>query len=137
MYIVRAFLIWLIVMAAETVHGTLRQLFLAPLLGDLRARQVSVFTGMLLIIVIALLFIRWIAAPSTASLLLVGCGWVMLTALFEITLGRLVLGFSWERLFADYEIARGGLMGLGLLFMALAPLMAERIRSLRTELADE
>ena len=38
----RALAAWLLIVAAETVHGTLRQQFLAPTIGDLRARQVEV-----------------------------------------------------------------------------------------------
>ena len=35
----RAFAVWLLIVVAESVHGTLRQLVLAPLIGDLPARQ--------------------------------------------------------------------------------------------------
>ena len=43
----RAFLVWLLIIAIESVHGTLRVLFLQPLVGDFRARQIAVFTGSL------------------------------------------------------------------------------------------
>ena len=45
----RAVGIWLTLVAVESVHGVIRRLFLEPQLGDLRARQVSVFTGAALI----------------------------------------------------------------------------------------
>jgi hypothetical protein len=35
---------------------------------------------------------------------------------------------SWDRIFSDYRIADGGLMPIGLLVLALAPLLAEKIR---------
>jgi hypothetical protein len=50
MYLLRAFAVWLVIMAVESAHGTLRELFVAPLIGDLRARQISVFTGSLLLL---------------------------------------------------------------------------------------
>lgn len=42
MVLFRAFLAWLVIIAAETVHGVLRGLLLVPLVGDLPARQIGV-----------------------------------------------------------------------------------------------
>ena len=55
----RALLIWLLIIAVESLHGTARQLWLAPCVGDFRARQLAVFTGCLLIFTLAWLTIRW------------------------------------------------------------------------------
>jgi hypothetical protein len=60
-------------------------------------------------------------------MLAVGAIWVVLTVLFEITLGRL-MNLSWQRILSDYDLANGGLMGFGLLFMLFAPLIAAKIR---------
>lgn len=128
MYLFRAFLVWLIIIFAESIHGTIRQLFLAPLVGDFPARRIAVFTGMFLIFLITYFFIRWINAPSVKSLFGIGFIWVFLTVLFEFGLGVFVLNYSWERMFEDYDLSRGGLMGLGLLFMFFAPFFAEKLR---------
>ena len=53
---------------------------------------------------------------------------MVLTILFEIGLGRLVLGLPWDRIAEDYDPARGGFLGVGLLFMAVSPLLAARLR---------
>ena len=131
MYLLRAFAVWLVMMAAETAHGVLRGLLLVPQVADLPARQIGVPIGSILILVIAWLFIRWVGADTTARLLTVGVVWVALTVLFEVALGRLLLGLSWERLAEDYDPSRGGFMGLGLLVMAVSPLLAARPRSRR------
>jgi apolipoprotein N-acyltransferase len=132
MFLLRGFAVWLVMMAAETLHGTLRTLLLAPQIGDFPARQVGVPIGSLLIFGIAYLFVRWVRAVTTARLLAVGLEWVALTVLSEVALGRLALGLPWERLAEDYDPSRGGLMGLGLLVMAVSPLLAVKLRS-RTE----
>ncbi len=124
----RSFLIWLVIIGVETVHGILRTLFLAPLMGDFPARRLSVFTGALLIFSVSYLSIHWLRAASTRQLLGLGCLWVALTLLFEIGLGRLVLNLPWARIAEDYDIRRGGLLGYGLLFMGLCPLVAARLR---------
>lgn len=128
-FLLRAFAVWLVIIAVETVHGILRTLLLVPIMGDFPARQFSVFTGSLLIFGVTLFLINWIAAKTTLQLLIVGLLWVALTVLFEITLGRLVLDLSWDRITEDYNITRGGLLGVGLLFMAVSPLLAKRLRS--------
>ena len=132
MYLLRAAAVWLVIMAVESVHGTLRELFLAPLVGDLRARQITVFTGSLLILTVACLCVRWIRAGTTARLLTVGLLWLSLTLLFEFGLGLFVLGYSWERVASDYDLSRGGLMPFGLLLLTLAPLVAARQRGLKS-----
>ena len=129
MFLLRAFLVWCIIIAVETVHGILRTLLLVPMMGDFPARQVSVFTGSLLIFGVAYVFTPWIKAQNKRQLLIVGMIWVLLTILFEFALGRLVLNLSWDRITEDYDITRGGLLGFGLLFMAVSPLLAARVRS--------
>lgn len=125
----RALLVWLVIIVAESVHGTLRTLYLAPVIGDLPARRVGVFIGTTIIFVIALAFTRWIGAWSRRQLLGIGALWVVLTVAFEVGLGRAVLHLDWTRILADYDLSRGGLMGFGLLAMFLIPLLAARIRS--------
>jgi hypothetical protein len=113
-------------MGAEVIHGTLRTLFLAPFVGDFRARQISVFTGSIIILTIVFFTIRWIGARGKKSLLAIGLAWLCLTLIFEISLGHFVFGFSWQRLGEDYNLSRGGLLPFGLLVLALSPVIAAR-----------
>ena len=54
----------------------------------------------------------------------------MLTSAFEVALGRLT-GVGWNRILADYDIARGGLMPLGLLAMVLTPWAVRQLQARR------
>ena len=125
----KALATWLLIVIAETVHGILRQMLIAPLMGDLPARQVGVAVGCAIIFAIAWACIRWIGARSLGEQIRVGLVWVVLMVLFEFGLGT-ALGLPPERLRADYNPAAGGFMGLGLLFMLAAPLLAARARGL-------
>jgi hypothetical protein len=127
-FLLKAFAVWLVLIGIETIHGVFRTLFLAPYVGDLRARQVAVFTGSLLILMVTCLFVRWLQADDPRALLCVGLIWFVLTLLFEVSLGRYVLGLSWEAVASDYDISRGGLLPFGLVFLTLAPLIAARFR---------
>jgi hypothetical protein len=126
--LIRAFLIWLVIIAVESAHGVLRTIYLAPAIGDHQARQVSVFTGAILILLIAGLFAWYLKARSTTHLIGIGAFWTVLTVIFEIVLGRFAMGLSWERIRAEYDVTSGSLMPLGLVFMVFAPLIAEKAR---------
>ena len=78
MVLIRAFLVWLVIIAAEMVHGILRGVLLVPIVGDLPARKIGVLIGALLIFAVAYLFIRWIAAQTKPQFLTVGLLWVVL-----------------------------------------------------------
>ncbi|MFN7948975.1 MAG: hypothetical protein U0Z53_26715 [Blastocatellia bacterium] len=133
MVYLKGLIVWLILILAETLHGILRTLLLAPYVGDFRARQIAVLSGALIILTMACLFVRWLRAENKAQLLGIGLIWVLLTVSFEITLGRL-LHYSWERILSDYNLPEGGLLSFGLLVMALSPLIAARLRGLKSGL---
>ena len=117
----RGVLVWLLIIVVETIHGIARTILLEPLIGDFRARQVSVFTGAAMIALITFVFVRWLKGSSSRDFLLVGIMWVFLTVGFEMLLGRFAMNVSWERIASDYNLFHGGLMLFGLLAMLFAP----------------
>jgi hypothetical protein len=131
MILCRGLLVWLLIMAAEFVHGIARMMLLQPYLGDVRARQVAVFTGSVIILAVALVCVRWIGAVTTRELLGVGVIWLVLTVAFEILFGRLVMGYSWLRIGSDYNLIEGGLLPIGLVVLTLSPLLAAHLRHVR------
>ncbi|MDY6953749.1 MAG: hypothetical protein SWE60_19755 [Thermodesulfobacteriota bacterium] len=52
-----------------------------------------------------------------------------MTILFEFLLGHFLLGHSWGRLFHDYNLLKGRLWSLLLVWTALAPYLFYRVRS--------
>lgn len=132
----RAIAAWLVLIAAESVHGTLRELWLKPYVGDLRARQVALLTGSVIVLGIAYAFLPWIRAEARRARWLVGVWWVGLTVAFELSVGRLVLGYSWDRLLEDYDMTRGGFLSLGMLVLLLSPHIAAKLRGLHPSRAQ-
>lgn len=110
------------------MQGVLRAAFIAPALGDLPARQLGVFTGSLLILVIAWATARWLGARTLTIRLRVGALWVALMVAFEAGLG-LALGVSPARIAADYDPTQGGFMLLGLAVLLCAPALGARFRA--------
>ncbi len=128
MALLRGLLVWVIIMVAEVLHGTARVAFLEPSIGDFRARQIAVFTGSAMILALAIALVRWIGARSVRQWIGIGLLWLGLTLAFEVLVGRLVMGYSWERLASDYNLREGGLLPVGLLVLAVAPLVAAKVR---------
>jgi len=135
----RTLLVWLLLMAVETAHGILRNLFLTPVVGDFRARQMGVFIGSGLILVVTYLTIRWMLGGTMGGLshglaeiplIRIGVWWTVLTVGFEFGLGR-AIGRPWTDMLADYDFAHGGLMPFGLVALLCAPWIAARLRASR------
>ena len=116
----RAAFVWMLTMIVETGHGAVREVFIAPVLGDLRARQLGVLVGSLIVLAIAWLFRRWWQPATRGEQLAIGAFWLALTLVFEFSLGR-ATGVSWSRLLSDYDPAQGGFMLLGVAVMFFAP----------------
>lgn len=124
----RALLVWLLLAGVEILHGTVRSLFLVPAVGDWRSRQIGACTGSLLVLLIASLTVRWLAAHTRKALLGVGLLWLALMLTFELAAGRFLARYSWPRILSDYDLSQGGLLGIGMLVLAFSPLIAARLR---------
>ena len=124
----RALALLALIIVAEVVNGTVRTLVVAPLVGDFTARQIGTVTGCVLIGLIAWFGSPWLKAGSPRALWAVGVLWLALMIGFEVAFGRLVAGASWQRLAEDYNLAQGGLLGLGMLWLLCAPRLVAAVR---------
>ena len=84
----RALSVWFILIAAEILHGIARAVLLVPFVGNFRSRQIGVFTGSVIILAIAVVFVRWIGATWPSQLLGVGVP--------KITNSNSCLGSAWN-----------------------------------------
>jgi len=151
----RPLAVWCLIMVTESIHGTLRTIYLEPAIGAFLAQQISVGTGVVLFFAITWFTMPWMrAAPATNAsrhsrprlkhsragsggnpssstatfpALTIGAMWVVLTLIFEYTLG-LAFGMSWRRMLEGYDLSRGGMMGLGVTAMFFMPWVVHRLR---------
>ncbi|MEO8014339.1 MAG: hypothetical protein ABI642_09360 [Polaromonas sp.] len=127
----RALALLALIIVAEVVNGTVRTLAIAPLVGDFTARQIGTVTGCVLIGLIAWSGSPWLKATSPRAQWAVGGLWLTLMMGFEVAFGRLLAGASWQQLAGDYNLAQGGLLGLGMLWLLCAPRLAAVVRQRR------
>jgi len=128
--ILRAFIVWLVIAAAEAFQDSLRVRFLNRRAGDRRARQIGVFCGSGLLLAIAWLGVPWIGADTELRLLGIGLLWLALMLTFHLAFGRLVLHASWDRIISDFDLRRGGLLGIGMLILCVTPLLVAKLKGL-------
>ena len=122
-FLARSFAVWLIIIAAETINGAMREIFVVPVVGIHLAKQISFASAIVLITVITLYFIQSIGATELRGLLVVGLLWAVLTFAFEVILSMGVAGLNWAKIIADFNPLSGGLMSYGLAYLLVIPVI--------------
>ena len=122
MNILHLFLVWLLMAAIGIINGTFRVLFLQKFFSLQMAHIISSVSGIILIQAVIYFFLRRKDLP-VKKLLLMGVIWLGLTVLFEFGFGHFVMGHSWEKLLADYNLFQGRIWSLVLLSVLLGPLI--------------
>ncbi|NTU93114.1 MAG: hypothetical protein HGB29_02775 [Chlorobiaceae bacterium] len=124
----RALLAWLLIISAESVSGVFRRIVLVPEFGELRSHWIGVATACAIVFAVSWRYARPPVEAHFGRALGTGLIWVVLTLMFEFGLG-LGLGYTVDRILADYDLSSGRLMLPGFLFMFFAPLLAARVRA--------
>jgi hypothetical protein len=124
----RYLLFWTALIPIAITNGIFRQSVLMKLVDERAAGQISVLTGILLIGTFLWFVIRRWPPRSSREAIAIGTIWLVLTVAFEFVLGGVVLGYPWERLLADYNLADGRFWPVLLLFIAVAPWAMSRKR---------
>jgi hypothetical protein len=112
---------WLVLMILGVANGIVRELTYGRRLSELRAHQLSTLTGVLVMTLAVWLLSLFIRPSSMEMALLIGLIWLALTVAFEFGFGHWVARHTWEELLADYNMLRGRLWPLFLLWMLLLP----------------
>lgn len=125
----KAFVVWLALLVSIVALGGLRDVLLAPRVGELRAHQLGTIAACAAVLVVVCAFMPWLAPPTALHALGLGVLWVGLAVGFELGFFHFVMGVPWSRLLADYNLARGRLLLLLWLTVLLAPLLCLKASS--------
>jgi hypothetical protein len=126
----RAVVIWFAILVLASLNGALRDLIMAPRIGDLIARAISTVVLCGLIILVTRLSIRWIGPGSSEEALVIGALWLVLTLVFEFGAGHYLWHKPWAELLADYDVRHGRIWVLVPIVTLFAPLWARRANDL-------
>lgn len=124
---VKQLLLWLPMIAIAFLNAALRELVLAKHLDPLQAHQASTIT----LIIACAAYIHAItgalAFADARQAWLTGAVWVLLTMVFEFSLGRLTHK-PWQVLFADYDITAGRIWPVFLTCLLILPYICWKLR---------
>jgi hypothetical protein len=119
--LLRHILAWFALLVAAIVNGTIRQSLFIGRMSELRAYQLSTFTGIILFGIITWILHRLWPLESGAQAWTVGAAWLVLTLAFEFLFFHYVGGKPWDVLLQDYNVLEGRIWPLVLLWVLVAP----------------
>lgn len=117
---IKLFLFWLPMIVLAFANAALRQLVFIKYFSELLAHQFSTLTLIGLCAVYTGFVFPYLSLQSSRQALLLGAVWVVLTVLFEFSLGRLV-NRSWDSLLQDYNIFAGRIWPFFLVCLLFLP----------------
>lgn len=117
----RYFLVWFVMLLVAVANGSLRDFTYGKFLPELYAHQLSTFSGMVLLGLVILVFVKLRPPASARQALLIGLFWMALTVAFEFLFFHFVAGHPWSALLANYDLLNGRVWVLLLAWVAIAP----------------
>jgi len=121
-------LAWFPMIFIAIANGLFREKFLANHLSELRAHQLSTVSMIALFgVYVWILFKIW-EPMSTGQAIIIGLIWLVLTVVFEFLFGHYVAGHSWNKLLYDYNILKGRIWILILIWITIAPYIIYQIQ---------
>jgi len=125
--ILKALVIWIIILVLAIINGGFRESVLIPKLGKRSGLLISGLMLSVFIIAVTYLLLPWLDIFQIRGLMMIGGGWLILTLVFEFSFG-LIRGIPLDKILEAYNFKDGNMWPLVLLVTALAPLMAGWMR---------
>jgi hypothetical protein len=125
--ITKIILFFILVASSETLNGIARTVYLNKRVGIKKAKRISMVSALILCLLICYWYIPLLNIRTDKGLLLLGISLSSFMVMFDIVLGRFVAKAKWETIMEDFNLAKGNLLALGIIVMALCPLLASRI----------
>jgi hypothetical protein len=116
-------LAWLGMAAIAILNGAIREASYSKSVGELRAHQISTLTGSLALGIYIWALMHLVPLQATYQAIAIGVIWLIMTIAFEFGFGHYVIKHPWSKLLADYNLRRGRVWLLFLIWLTVAPLV--------------
>jgi hypothetical protein len=120
---------WIGMVAIAILNGAIREKAYGPFMGELPAHQLSTFIIILLFGAYIWVLTGTYPIESPTQALIIGVMWLIMTVIFEFVFGHFVMGHLWSGLLQDYNLFKGRVWSLVLIWASVAPYLFYRIRS--------
>ena len=125
--LIRYLLSWFLLAIVAVANGVAREATYGKYVPELWAHQISTVTAILLTGLLVWWLSRLWPIGSPGQAWFIGVCWLLGTITFEFVFGRLVAGHSWAELVADYNLFRGRVWLLFLVWVAVMPYVFFRL----------
>jgi len=115
------FLLWFPMVVLAIINGFIREKLYTRFLSSLGAHQLSTLSGIVIFGVYFWLTTNNWQIESANQAVLIGSMWMIITLLFEFIFGHFVIGHSWKILLSDFNIFKGRLWVVVLIWTAIGP----------------
>ena len=122
--------LFVLVASAEMLNGIARTLFLNKRVGAASAKRLALLPALALCLLICFFYVPLLKIRTDGDLLLLGASLALFMGSFDVALGRLVFKARWEAILSEFDLRKGNLLGVGMVAMALCPLLAMKIARL-------
>ena len=122
-------LVWFLLAVVAITNGIIRQTTYGKSVSDLAAHQISTITAILASGTVVWIVHRFWPIESASQAWTIGLLWLVMTIGFEFGFGHFVAGHSWDRLLADYNILKGRVWFLFLVWVGIMPFVLFKLAS--------
>ena len=122
-------LVWFLLAVVAITNGVIRQTTYGKSVSDLAAHQISTITAILASGTVVWVVHRSWPIESASQAWIIGLLWLVMTIAFEFGFGHFVAGHSWDRLLADYNILKGRVWFLFLVWLGIMPFVLFKLAS--------
>ncbi len=113
--------VWFLLAIVAIANGILREATYGNSVSDLAAHQISTVTAILFSGLVVWNVHRHWSIASASQAWTIGLLWLAMTIVFEFGFGHYVAGHSWAKLMADYNLLKGRVWALFLVWIAVLP----------------
>jgi hypothetical protein len=124
------FAAWLVMLLVSIANGATRDFTYGKQMSELAAHQLSTVTSVLLLGTVIWAFVQLFPPSSGQKAICIGLFWMALTVAFEFIFFHFAGGHSWSQLLANYNILKGRVWVVVLLWVAVAPYVFFHFRRL-------
>jgi hypothetical protein len=127
--IIKTILVGGLLCLCEAINGNFRVRILHRRFGVRNAKRISLVTGVLLILFVCWLTLPWINPESYVQSILVGAIWFLQLLVLDVYFAKFVFRVKWPKIIDDFNLAKGNLLTLGLLFVLFCPVLVFWLQS--------
>lgn len=128
MIVSKSLAIGLLIALGEVVNGNVRVRLLHRRFGKKRAKLISFFSGTFIIYAICWFTLPWLAPSGYLDCVKIGFIWLAIMLALDIYYGRYVFKLRWTKIWEDFNLLKGNMLGLGMLLLFLSPVIIFKLQ---------